>query len=271
MQKIAALLACVACTCSGAETDPASAFQAFGAKTSRAATSPKMEAPGELKELAMKLNPVVGYFDPLMLGDQAWWGDSNDATVGFLRHAEIKHGRVAMAAFVGYCVQSNGIFWPWKLTGEISHADIAAAGSPPEQWDALPTASKWQILLFISFLELWSEFTWVHEQEGGNHYMRGGVPGKFPSFDALPHPVPLNLYDPFSLNKNKKREDLDKKLLAEINNGRLAQLGIMAFLAEQKVPGSVPMLNAVANLKPYAGEVMAPFTPAEFWASDLKF
>ena len=45
----------------------------------------------------------------------------NEATVGFLRHAEIKHGRVAMAAFVGFCVQSNWNF-PWKLTGEISSA-----------------------------------------------------------------------------------------------------------------------------------------------------
>ena len=45
----------------------------------------------------------------------------NEATVGFLRHAEIKHGRVAMAAFVGFIVQSNWNF-PWKLTGEISFA-----------------------------------------------------------------------------------------------------------------------------------------------------
>merc|ERR1712216_204479 len=58
-------------------------------------------------------------------------------TIGFLRQAEIKHGRVAMAAFVGYCVQSNGVYFPWSLTGSgITHANISAAGSPPEQWDA---------------------------------------------------------------------------------------------------------------------------------------
>ena len=50
-----------------------------------------------------------------------------------------------MAAFVGFIVQSNGIHFPWDLTTSgISHADIAAAGGPAAQWDALPTASKMQ-------------------------------------------------------------------------------------------------------------------------------
>merc|ERR1719224_377386 len=106
----------------------------------------------------------------------------------------------------------------------------------------------------------------------GGHYMRGGKPGLFPSFkgsvagvlaDAegrplLPHPVPLNLYEPFNLNKNKSDEWKAKKLQIEINNGRLAMIGLMSLLSEGAIPGSVPALK---GLIPATGEinVMSPF------------
>ena len=40
-------------------------------------------------------------------------------------------------------------------------------------------------------------------------------------------------------------EQKAKSLRAEINNGRLAQLAIFAFLCEAKVPGSVPALTGI--------------------------
>ena len=85
------------------------------------AAAPVMSAKADLEAFAKELNPVIGYWDPLGLADLDFWGQGNDATIAFLRHAEIKHGRVAMAAFVGFIVQSNWHF-PWKLTGEISSA-----------------------------------------------------------------------------------------------------------------------------------------------------
>jgi hypothetical protein len=207
----------------------------------------------DLKDIAEKSNPVLKYFDPLELASTSIWGETNEASIAWLRHSEIKHGRIAMAAFVGYIVQSNGIHWPWPMTTDGTPFPYDA-GSPPEQWDALPDAAKWQIILFIGFLEHFSE-------SNGTHYMRGGTPGAFPNFsdypNNIPHPVPLNLYDPFGFSKNRSEEAKARGRISEINNGRLAQIGILGFLAEQKVSGSVPLLEGV--VPPYAGEVMAPF------------
>jgi len=210
----------------------------------------RMAASDDLTALAKELNPVVGYYDPLNLAAWNLYGKGDDATVGFLRHAEIKHGRVAMAAFVGYIVQANGFKFPWEPFASISST------SPPEQWDALPDAAKLQIILFVGFLEVYSEHSFILEKQGQKHYMKGGKPGYFPALDTLPHPVPLNLYDPFGFSTNATPEKKAKGLLKEVNNGRLAMIGIFGFLAEQKVPGSVPF---GPHLPAYSGEIMAPF------------
>ena len=83
---------------------------------------------------------------------------------------------------------------------------------------------------------------------------------------VIPHPVPFDLYDPFGFSSKKTPEQKEKGLLIEINNGRLAMLGIMGFVAAGKVEGSVPALAGV--IKPYAGEPMAYFSAPN---TDLPF
>jgi len=224
----------------------------------------------DLETLAKELNPVVGYWDPLGIGKIAKSMDVDEqATIGWWRHAEIKHGRVAMAAFVGFCVQSNGIVIPGQLTTSgITYADIAAAGGPGDQWDALPTWAKVQIICAVGFLEVIGELSPVIEANGEKHYVKGGKPGYYPPFSGFfneqywPHPLPLNLYDPFGFNKNASPEKKAKGLRAEINNGRLAMIGIFGFVSQSKVPHSVPGLESI-DIKSYAGEYMGPFVAGD--------
>jgi len=193
----------------------------------------------DLEQLAVDQQIPMGFWDPLGLAKQDFWGQGNEATIGWLRHAEIKHGRVAMAGFVGFLVHSNGIHFPWKIPGD----ELCGQVSAPELWYQLPYVAKVQIIVAIGIFEWWGELRL--DGDGEKHYMRGGKPGYFPSFDGLPHPVPFDLYDPFKLNKNKSAEWKAKRLSAEINNGRLAMIGLMAFLSEEKIPGSVPALKGL--------------------------
>jgi len=207
----------------------------------------------ELVTIAEKANPFVKFYDPLNLADKDFWGWGNEATIGWLRQSEIKHGRIAMFAFVGYIVQSNFVF-PWAQT--LDGAAHPSADLVPEaQWDAIPLGAKWQIFAVISALELWDEC-------GGGvmaHYTKGRQPGKYPPFQLFRDNVHfvLDLYDPFGFNKKMSEETKERRLVAELNNGRLAQLGIFGFLCADKIPGSVPLLNDIAI--PYNGDPMVPF------------
>eukprot|EP00578_Thalassiosira_sp_NH16_P009364 CAMPEP_0181122444 /NCGR_PEP_ID=MMETSP1071-20121207/25316_1 /TAXON_ID=35127 /ORGANISM="Thalassiosira sp., Strain NH16" /LENGTH=253 /DNA_ID=CAMNT_0023207413 /DNA_START=47 /DNA_END=808 /DNA_ORIENTATION=+ len=226
------------------------------AQTGRAATAVS-ESKADLEALAGKLNPAVKFFDPLNLAEAEFWGTSNEATIGFLRESEVKHGRVAMFAFVGYIVHANGITWPWAMT--LAGDPFPKVSSAPEAWDAIPEAAKWQIMLFVGFLEYW------RESQSGTHYMSGGKIGYYPPFDAKIIPGgALNLYNPFprkdiSVMSDEQKE---KRLVMEINNGRLAMLGIFGFISEGATEGAVPALKGI--IPHYDGDVMAPLANSIF-------
>jgi len=236
-----------------ATVGPAAAFVSRSANTQTVAMQ---ETKADLEVLAMELNPILGFYDPLNLSEGEFWDNTNEATIGFLRQAEIKHGRVAMAAFVGYCIQSNYAFtWPQSLAGAMPPSTDL---QPEEQWDLVDPNAKWQIISVIGLLEIWDEMG-GYGDSSIPHYMRGRQPGKYPTFQEFRegvHWVP-DLYDPFKLNKNMSEEKRERRLLVEINNGRLAMLGIFGFLVADKIPGALPVLTGIAS--PYDGEVMNPF------------
>lgn len=216
--------------------------------TQRAATT-LSETKEDLEVLARKLNPIIGYYDPMNLASQNFWDTSSEATIGFLREAEVKHGRIAMFAFVGYIAAANGVSFPWAIS--MDGTQFPKGLSPPEAWDAIPDAGKLQIMLFVGFFEFYREVACE------KHYMKGGKIGEMPPIDSRVVPGGgLNLYDPFGWSANMSEERKEDGLLKEINNGRLAMIGIFGFVSEAKVEGSVPLLKGV--IPHYEGEFMAP-------------
>lgn len=192
------------------------------------------------------LGQSLGLWDPLGCLSLDFWTLGNEATIGYLRHAEIKHGRVAMAAFLGYLTQSTPV-----VSGP--HAKLPYPGyesglTPPEQWDAIPLAGKLQIFGIIGMLESYGEIL-------PQHYCNGGLPGYYPPIKGNRFELIFNLYDPFNwFDENK---DKVRGRQVEINNGRLAMLGIFSILAESKVPGSVPLITGL--IPEYSGDYMVPF------------
>merc|ERR1719482_553496 len=230
------------------------------------ASAPVMETVKDLAALEESAGvPALGFWDPLGFTNLNLYDLGTEGTIGWLRHAELKHGRVAMAGFVGFCIHANGIVFPWAITGgplgesSTMFADISAAGGPCDQWDAVPSAGKLQILLTIALLEIVGETS-------KPHYTKGGKPGYYPplkDYSGIPHPIPFDLVDPFGLAGFDKMDEATKanKRKIEVNNGRLAMIGIFGLLSASKgliVPG----LDGL-DLPQYDGEIMAFFSGSD--------
>jgi len=214
----------------------------------KSSTTSLSETKADLEVIANKANPIVNFFDPIGLADFDFWSQGNEATIGWIREAEIKHGRVAMFAFIGYIIHANGITFPFPM--RLDGTPFPTVSSAPEAWDVLPNVSKLQIIAFIGALEF------VGEADRTTHYMKGGKPGDFPPLKFL------NLYDPIGFSNGVSEEKKSEGLIKEINNGRLAMLGMFGFLSESKIEGSVPFLKGV--IPQYDGDYMIPFSGSIF-------
>merc|ERR1719453_1445504 len=165
-------------------------------------------------------------FDPLNLGSMG-----GDETLAFFRHAELKHGRVAMAAMVGFLVHINHIHFPGMLspTFGVSFESLSNMG-PFDACNSIPLLGQIQILWTIAGLE--------HASEALNpagHYTKGGTPGDIKFLKKFYWGIGADKLSPAQLAE--KRE-------SELKNGRLAMIGAASICASMAIPGSVPLLKA---------------------------
>ncbi|GKY91089.1 chlorophyll A-B binding protein [Mayamaea pseudoterrestris] len=142
-------------------------------------------------------------FDPLGLSDYM--------DIKWLRESELKHGRAAMLATLGFVAQEY-ITLPGMIHVDDSNLAPEAAG----------ISSMLQIVFGIGILEFWSN------------------KGKVTMEDMFDDParVPGELgFDPMGLGKGKTKEQSEKLQLQEIKNGRLAMLAIGGMVHHNWVTG----------------------------------
>mmetsp|Transcript_35320 Transcript_35320/g.42155 ORF Transcript_35320/g.42155 Transcript_35320/m.42155 type:complete len:197 (-) Transcript_35320:142-732(-) len=157
-------------------------------------------------EDALGSQPPIGFWDPLGLVE-----DGNQANFDRLRYVEIKHGRVAMLANVGYLVGASGL----RFGGSISY-DGTQFSDIPGGFDALgkiPDAGLFQIFALCGLLEIF--------------VMKDITGGEF-----------IGDFRNESLDFGWDTFDDDTKLskrAIELNNGRAAMMGILALMVHEKL------------------------------------
>jgi len=174
----------------------------------------KRKAPKEfdVKEWAGISEPL-GFFDPL--------GFSNDASefkMRFYREAELKHGRVAMLAAAGFLVAEK--FHPmWG--GNINVPSYIAFQQTGLAKSGTWTVSLAQIAAF-EFINYADKFISPTEKmwELKTGYEIGNLG-----------------FDPLGLRRFQDAEEYKNMQTKELNNGRLAMIGIAGMVAQELVNG----------------------------------
>jgi len=174
--------------------------------------------------------------EPVFIGENYWdkltteYG--SEATGTFLRAAELKHGRSAMIATLGFAFQKLGVTFDnispheyLSITQNVKFSDLAAMG-PLDAMKAIPAEGMAQIFGAIALVEIY-ELTHVDGKIASDERVAPGLqPGGLTGDLGW---NPLNV------------EVTDRRRLSEIQNGRAAMFAICAWVANEAVSGSFPL------------------------------
>uniref|UniRef100_A0A6S8JI27 Fucoxanthin-chlorophyll a/c light-harvesting protein n=2 Tax=Eukaryota TaxID=2759 RepID=A0A6S8JI27_9STRA len=180
----------------------AASAAAFAPTTKQAATSTALKA----FEDELGAQPPLGFFDPLGLV-----ADGDQEKFDRLRGVEIKHGRICMLGVVGYLVNKAGIYLPGDISTDGTKFSDLGSG-----WDAsfaVPVPGALQVLAFCGALEL-----------AGWKQAEGSYPG---DFSASGFPVGF-----VGADTEEAQYDYRAK---ELNQGRAAQMGMLALMVHDKL------------------------------------
>lgn len=174
------------------------------------------KATGALKafENEVGAQAPLGMFDPFGLVQ-----DGNQEKFNRLRYVELKHGRIAMLAFLGQIVTRAGIHFPGDIDNHgTAFADI---GNGFAALNDVPLGGIQQMIGFIGILELLA----MKDVEG-----TGEFPGDFRNGGDFG-------WSGFSEEAKKAKRSI------ELNNGRAAQMGILGLMVHEQLGSSMPLVG----------------------------
>jgi hypothetical protein len=151
--------------------------------------------------------PPLGFWDPLGL-----LADADQERFDRLRFVELKHGRISMLAILGHIVTTAGLRLPGEIAYGTTFADIPTG---LKAFDVIPAAGTFAVFHFIGLIEL--------------------------GFNARKDEI-----EDFCAEKSGFDADtLAKKQAIELNNGRAAQMGILALMVHEKLDNNPYMINGL--------------------------
>jgi hypothetical protein len=169
------------------------------AQTGKASTAIKMSYENELGVIK-----PTGFFDPLGLSSEI-----DQDTFDQYRAAELKHGRVAQLAVIGY-ITAEVFRWPGEIAPGLAFADIPNGVAAI---DAIPSLGWAQMIFFIGAVDYW---------------------GFLGDFDSGKPDLPA--------------EVLEERKLQELQHGRLAMLATMELFRHDAQNLVSPGFDGLDNL-----------------------
>ena len=158
-------------------------------------------------EDAIGAQAPLGFWDPLGL-----LKDADQERFDRLRTVETKHGRISMLAILGHLVTSAGV----RLPGDIAYGlPFSSMKTGLAAFDTIPAAGTAQIVAFIGLIEL-------------------GFAARKDDIEAAQ--LKASGWD---------QATIDKKLAIELNNGRAAQMGILALMVHEKLDNNPYIINSL--------------------------
>lgn len=161
--------------------------------------------------------PPLGFWDPLNFSE-----DGDLEKFDRYRFVELKHGRVAMLAFLGEVVTRAGIHLPGTIDKSGTTFD-----SIPNGWAALgeggvPKLGTIQLLVFVGILETVVMMDRTGDGEFPGDFRNGSLDYGWDTFDS--------------------DTQLAKRAI-ELNNGRAAMIGSLIILVAEQLKLELPLLG----------------------------